>query len=99
MLLDFAKTFDSISHNIILYKLAKIGFDHEFFQFFASYLTNRKQIIFLRNTLCHSRNITSGGPQGSNFAVFLFSLYKNDMPEVIDNPSFLYTDDTKIIGN
>ena len=94
-----AKAFDSISHNIVLYKLAKVGFDHDFLQFFASYLTNRKQIVFLCKTLSHSHNITSGGPQGPIFAVVLFSLYINDMPVTFDNPSFLYADNTEVFGN
>ena len=51
LFLDIAKAFDSISDNIILYKLAKIGFNNEFLQFIASYLTSRKQIVFLDNTL------------------------------------------------
>ena len=79
--------------------LAKIGFDNEFLHFFAAFITIRKQIIFLRNTLSLSRNITSGSPQGSIYAVFLFSLYINDMPDIFDNPLFLYADDTTIIGN
>ena len=62
LVLDIAKTFDSISNNNILYKLAKIGFHHEYLQFFASYLTNRKQIVVFRNTLSHSLIKTSGGP-------------------------------------
>ena len=66
---------------------------------FASYLANRKQIVFLRDNLSHSCNIKSGGPQGSISAVFLFSFYTNDMPEIIDNLSFLYADNTKIIRN
>ena len=41
--------------------------------------------------------MTSGGTQGSVFAVFLFFLYINDMSEIIDNPSFLNADDTKTI--
>ena len=44
--LDVAKTFDSVSHNIILYQLAKISFDHEIFQVFASYLTKKTKYIF-----------------------------------------------------
>ena len=55
--------------------------------------------FFPRNTLSHSRDITSGGSQGSIFELFIFSLYINNMPEIIDNPFFLYADDTKIIGN
>ena len=33
LFLNIAKAFDSFSHNIILYKLAKIGVDHKFLHF------------------------------------------------------------------
>ena len=40
-----------------------------------------------------------GSPQGSIYAVFVFSIYINEMPDIIDNFFLLYADDTKIIGN
>ena len=44
------------------------------------------------------RPITSGGPQGSIFTLFLFSVYINDLPEIIVNECYLYADDTKIVS-
>ena len=46
-----------------------------------------------------SRTENKCGPQGSIFAVCLFSSYINDMPEIFDNPSFLYAENKKIIEN
>ena len=40
---------------------------------------------------------SSGGPQRSIFAVFLFSVYISDLPDQLINKTFLYADDTKII--
>ena len=57
-----------------------------------------KKIVFFRNTFSRSRNIIRGGPHGSISRVFLFSLFVNDMPEVIENRSIIKSDDTKIIG-
>ena len=69
------------------------------FIIFLCVISQTENKTFLRNTLSHSRNLTSGGPQGSIFAVYMLSLSKNDMPEIIANPSSLYVDDTKVIGN
>ena len=44
------------------------------------------------------RPITSGGPQGSIFTVFLFSVYVNYLTEIIVNECYLYADDTKIVS-
>ena len=96
--LDIAKAFDTINYNIILVKLCRMGFDSAFFRFFASYLTDRQQRVVISCGKSDFRPITSGGPQGSIFTVFLFSVYINDLPEIIVNECFLYADDTKIVS-
>ena len=52
LFLDIAKAFYSIGHNIILSKLAKEGLDHEFLQFFASYLANKNNKSFFFAIYC-----------------------------------------------
>ena len=42
--LDVAKAFDSINHDILLYKLSKIGFNENSIAWFKSYL-NRTQVV------------------------------------------------------
>ena len=96
--LDIAKAFDTINYNIILVKLCRMGFDSAFLRFFASYLTDRQQRVVISCGKSDFRPITSGGPQGSIFTMFLFSVYINDLPEIIVNECFLYADDTKIVS-
>ena len=93
--LDIAKAFDTINYNIILSKLCRIGFDSAFLRFFASYLTDRQQRVVISCGKSDFRPITSGGPQGSIFTVFLFSVYIYDLTEIIVNECYLYADDKK----
>ena len=95
--LDIAKAFDTIKYNIILLKLCRMGFDSAFLRFFASYLTDRQQRVVISCRKSDFRSITSGGPQGSIFTVFLFSVYINDLTEIIVNECYLYADDKKIV--
>ena len=96
--LDIAKAFGTINYNIILLKLCRMGFDSAFLRFFASHLTDRQQRVLISCGKLDFRPITSGGPQGSIFTVFLFSVYINDLPEIIVNERYLYADDTKIVS-
>ena len=74
------------------------GFDEKFLKFFASYLVDRQQKVKIADSYLTFSKISSGGPQGSLFAVFLFSVYINDLPDQLNNKTFLYADDTKKIG-
>ena len=79
--LDIAKAFDTINFNFVLQKLARFGFDKEFLKFFASYLVNRQKSVKVADSYSTFSKISSGGPQGSIFAVFLFYVYINDLPD------------------
>ena len=96
--LDIAKAFDTINYNIILLKLCQMGFDSAFLRFCASNLTDRQKRVVISCGKSDFQPITSGGPQGSIFTVFLFSVYINDLPEVIVNECYLFADDTKIVS-
>ena len=96
--IDIAKAFDTINCNIILLKLCRMRFDSAFLRYFASFLTDRQQRVVISCGKSDFRPITSGGPQGSIFTVFLFSVYINDLPEIIVNECYLYADDTKIVS-
>ena len=67
--------------------------------FFADYLSNRTQCVFVKDDYSSELTVTSGGSQGSVFAVFMFAVYINDLPYLKDNSTYLFADDTKIIGS
>ena len=48
-LLDLAKAFDTVNHNILLKKLDHYGIRGIVNDFFRSYLTNRRQIVSINN--------------------------------------------------
>ena len=98
--LDLSKGFDSLSHNILLYKLAKYGIQDKALNWFRSYLQNRKQHVKCNGNLSKCTNINTGIPQGSILGPFLFLIYMNDLSFNIGKGICeMYADDTTIGSN
>ena len=63
---DFAKAFDSVSHDLILHKLkTKFKIDGRLLKFIQDYLRHRKQRVVLDNIASEVLDVHSGVPQGS----------------------------------
>lgn len=94
---DFSKAFDSVDHDILLFKLHELGFSTQALRFFVSYLSGRQQLVVFNGGQSRHFNVYSGVPQGSNLGPLLFLLLVNDLPSVIVNSSSsLFADDFKI---
>ena len=96
---DFAKAFDSVSHDIILHKLKhKYKVDGLMLRFIRSYLQGRKQQVVVGGVTSEKLPVKSGVPQGSILGPLLFIIFINDMLECISEGTniSLYADDTKI---
>ena len=96
---DFAKAFDSVSHDLILNKLKNIfNVDGLMLKFIKSYLEGRQQQVVVGGQTSSSLPVRSGVPQGSILGPLLFVIFINDMFSCVSEGTniALYADDTKI---
>ena len=92
------KAINTIDHCILLNKLYKYGIPGTHWNWFKSYLENRKQYVCYSDTLSATMSITHGVPQGSILGALLFILYINDVTNVSEHLfSILFADDTTVL--
>lgn len=92
--LDVRKAFDSVNHNLLLYKLRTMfHFSESAVNLFGSYLSCRSQCMKVGAAISQSLPIHKGVPQGSVLGPLLFNLMVNDMLESNHNV-LSYADDT-----
>ena len=96
---DFQKAFDSVNHDLILYKLKnKFNIDGALLCLIKNYLKNRQQAVTLDKSVSSYKPVLSGVPQGSILGPLLFVIFINDICDTISPESriALYADDTKL---
>ena len=100
--IDFQKAFDTVSHDILIYKLQAMGLSGDILKWLTSYLKDRKQFAVVNGCSSQTRTVTCGVPQGSLLGPRLFTYYINDLTDSTTEGNLeLYADDTTlhIIGN
>ena len=95
--IDLSKAFDTVDHHILLQKLKSYRIRNTYYDWFKSYLSNRKQFIVLNDKSTLQVAIKCGVPQGSILGPLLFLLYVNDLPKAYNRlTSIMFADDTNL---
>ena len=98
--LIFPKPFDTVNHSILLKKLSHYGIRGIANQWFASYLSNRRQSVIIGNTSSKSLGVSHGVPQGSMLGPLLFLIYINDFSRCSQFFNFhIFADDTNLFAS
>ena len=95
--LDLQKPFDTVNHEILLAMMKNYGIRGVMYNWFASYLRNRKQFTAIGNNSSEVNDIKCGVSQGSVQGPLLFLIYVNDIHNAIPKVNIkLFADDTNI---
>lgn len=96
---DMKKAFDSLSHACLLKSLTESGLPQSFVSWIKSFLTSRKQRVLLNGVLSPlTVHVTSGVPQGSVLAPYLFACHMGSLkPRRPSSCMLKYADDVNIL--
>ena len=97
--LDLKKAFDTVSHDILLSKLKKLGISGTPLKWFTSYLSNRTQFTEIRGCKSNELAIDISVLQGSILGPILFLCFINDLHLATWLLTLLFADDTAVIDS
>ena len=96
--MDYRKAFDTVPHRRLVKKLNGYGICGNLLAWLSNFLNHRYQRVVVNGAASNWVSVRSGVPQGSVLGPLLFTLYVNDIPDIIQCNISLFADDTKIFS-
>ena len=99
MFYDFSSAFNTIKPALLGDKLEQAGVDSHLTMWLLDYLTNRPQFVRAGDCVSDTVVCSTGAPQGTVLAPFLFTLYTADFSHHTTNCHLQkFSDDSAIVG-